>query len=695
MKVLSKLDSLDNVQDGDTRKLITKTTSSGSGNAVTAVSVSGDTITYTKGSTFLTGHQSAFSNVKVGSSTVAADQAGDTLELVAGSNITLTPDATNDKVTIAATQPTVNNGTLTIQKNGTNVATFTANQSGNATANITVPTKVSELTNDSGYVTNNTTYTLGADTTNNKITLTPSSGDVQSITAPFATKTYVGNLMNHAYNDAGNVPYYDRTYIDAINANRSAFFPGDKVIIERSTNGGSTWTTVDTTSFNNTARADLFAMTRASSIGMGTGTVTTNCQLRITMQFPGASWYCSLDRAFIFMSTNGHGVSCTIDASTYGAQTTYSNIVADKAVAGWSGPNLISFGSNPSAWGTNNNNHKYNIRFTFKITSVNSSYTTNFPSIIDIRLYGPNFWGTAGTPRYAGHLYTWDNAQNVTFPAKVTANSFSGSLTGTASKATGDKNGADITTTYYKASNPNGYTSNTGTITGINMNGSSKGTSGVVDLGTVITAHQDISGKYDKSGGAITGAITRSLASSGTIATTNLFSVSGSTDGFKVDYAAATADKGVTTLYTTDDADAKISIGNTVSSTYKEAISVVNGSATINGYVPAAASAKSVDTSITAASTSANLPTSAAVATFVEGKGYTKNTGTITGVSINSTSIATSGVANIVTNSTYNSSTNKIATMSDVNAKPTILSGTSDPASSLGKNGDIYIKVAS
>ena len=39
----------------------------------------------------------------------------------------------------------------------------------------------------------------------------------------------------------------------------------------------------------------------------------------------------------------------------------------------------------------------------------------------------------------------------------------------------------------------------TGTITGIKMNGASKGTSGVVDLGTVITAHQDISGKADSS----------------------------------------------------------------------------------------------------------------------------------------------------------------------------------------------------
>jgi hypothetical protein len=51
------------------------------------------------------------------------------------------------------TIPTVNNATLTIQKNGTNVQTFTANSSSNKTANITVPTAVSELTNDSGYIT--------------------------------------------------------------------------------------------------------------------------------------------------------------------------------------------------------------------------------------------------------------------------------------------------------------------------------------------------------------------------------------------------------------------------------------------------------------------------------------------------------------------------------------------------------------
>ena len=48
---------------------------------------------------------------------------------------------------------TVNNATLTIQKNGTTVKTFTANASSDVTCNITVPTKTSELTNNSGFIT--------------------------------------------------------------------------------------------------------------------------------------------------------------------------------------------------------------------------------------------------------------------------------------------------------------------------------------------------------------------------------------------------------------------------------------------------------------------------------------------------------------------------------------------------------------
>lgn len=61
-------------------------------------------------------NQNAFSNVKVGQTTVAADSKTDTLELVAGSNVTLTPDATNDKVTIAVTTGAIPGATSTTPK---------------------------------------------------------------------------------------------------------------------------------------------------------------------------------------------------------------------------------------------------------------------------------------------------------------------------------------------------------------------------------------------------------------------------------------------------------------------------------------------------------------------------------------------------------------------------------------------------
>jgi hypothetical protein len=61
--------------------------------------------------------------------------------------------------------PTVNNGTLTIQKNGANVATFGANQSTNVTANITVPTKASDvnaLSLDGGTINKSKTVKMDA-----------------------------------------------------------------------------------------------------------------------------------------------------------------------------------------------------------------------------------------------------------------------------------------------------------------------------------------------------------------------------------------------------------------------------------------------------------------------------------------------------------------------------------------------------
>lgn len=68
----------------------------------------------------------------------------------------LKPVATSgdyNDLTNKPTIPAVNDGTLTITVNGTAAGTFTANQAGNATVNIPVPTRTSQLTNDSDFIT--------------------------------------------------------------------------------------------------------------------------------------------------------------------------------------------------------------------------------------------------------------------------------------------------------------------------------------------------------------------------------------------------------------------------------------------------------------------------------------------------------------------------------------------------------------
>lgn len=60
--------------------------------------------------------------------------------------------ATSGSYTDLVNTPSINNGTLTIQQNGTTVETFSANSSDSKTANIVVPTDTSDLSNGAGYL---------------------------------------------------------------------------------------------------------------------------------------------------------------------------------------------------------------------------------------------------------------------------------------------------------------------------------------------------------------------------------------------------------------------------------------------------------------------------------------------------------------------------------------------------------------
>lgn len=123
-----------------------------------------------------------FKTIKVGDTNIIAAQMEDTMTLTAGSNVTLTPNTTNKSVTIQATNTTYDPATQsadglmssTDKQNLDNavqklsgidagadvnvIETIKVNDSAltpdsNKAVNITVPTKVGDLTNDSGFIT--------------------------------------------------------------------------------------------------------------------------------------------------------------------------------------------------------------------------------------------------------------------------------------------------------------------------------------------------------------------------------------------------------------------------------------------------------------------------------------------------------------------------------------------------------------
>lgn len=102
------------------------------------------------------------------------------------------------------TIPTVNNATLTIQKNSTTVNTFTANASTDVTCNISVPTDTGDLTNNAGYITNSAITNMQT-TTNLVTSVSSASTDTQYPSAKLFYDT-VGNLetLLHTINSGSN-----------------------------------------------------------------------------------------------------------------------------------------------------------------------------------------------------------------------------------------------------------------------------------------------------------------------------------------------------------------------------------------------------------------------------------------------------------------------------------------------------------
>lgn len=131
-------------------------------------------------------NQNAFSNVKVGSTTVAADTTTDTIELVAGSNVTITPDATNDKITIAATDTVYEHPTHTAAAEG--LYKVTVDQQGHVTKATAVAK--SDITSLGIPAQDTTSFTITAEASDDDVVMLAGKSGTNKVTysANHATK---------------------------------------------------------------------------------------------------------------------------------------------------------------------------------------------------------------------------------------------------------------------------------------------------------------------------------------------------------------------------------------------------------------------------------------------------------------------------------------------------------------------------
>lgn len=356
-------------------------------------------------------------------------------KLTAGTNITISANNT-----ISASQPTVGNATLTIQKNGTNVQTFTANATSNKTANITVPTKTSELTNDSSFVTSSGTVAKANQLTTAR-TIAISGGATGTATSFSGTANISIPVtdVKDAYvtwggkNIAGNVTPDDMGCIDEFGHNKLAFLSADCIEVKYSTNGGSSWVDYGLTD----AQKVKMVSTTGTGIYVGgptdnaTSSNITNLKLRVRIAAgptSGGKIYTAAKKILINMSNQGAAGS-KVDIryrtiANYKAGTETWVNVGTFDLAGGSGWNSIPFNYIFGGSFTSQTSQMGQIEFILYCSSL-GTWGYKKPDFIDFRLIGSTNWGMPSEMARAGHLYTVDENQNATFPANV---SVTGSL---------------------------------------------------------------------------------------------------------------------------------------------------------------------------------------------------------------------------------------------------------------------------
>lgn len=183
---------------------------------------------------------------------------------------------------------------------------------------------------------------------------------------------------------------------------------------EYTNNGGSTWVSFNATDAQKkalfTTSTDTFTIGNKGSSG-----VTTNDAARITVHL-GVGAYCKCE-FLAFRHYFPGQCDVKIEYTTFADTTTYVEHITLEKISSNPGYRVIPFSK--FIFG---NNGVHDLRITYRYNGT--TYVNNSYSISEIRVFGSNVYTTPSTLARTGHVYSYDESLNVTFPAKVTANQF-------------------------------------------------------------------------------------------------------------------------------------------------------------------------------------------------------------------------------------------------------------------------------
>lgn len=230
-----------------------------------------------------------------------------------------------------------------------------------------------------------------------------------------------------------NVSPVDAAAITTIGGNKFALAKPDGITVEYSNDGGTTWAdygVTDSLKVNVVSGLPNNGLYLGKKESSAAEAPTANDMLRVTIDAMACGGYTSLEKILIQFATNGVvGSAVKIESANIGAQDVFTE-VGTYPVAGNSGWNSIPLKVNFGAYVASQTSNCGVLRFTFSIESIGSS-SNNRANVQNIVFLGITNWITPSELAKTGHLYAYDYQQNASFPAKVTAKSFSGAVSDT------------------------------------------------------------------------------------------------------------------------------------------------------------------------------------------------------------------------------------------------------------------------